>query len=375
MHQTLLTLAIIGYVAATGLALAFLVQRDELLHRLAALATLAAWILHTGALIALAIELGRPPFGSLPEAISVSAWVVVLLDMSLERRYGLSGLGAFVLPVALALSLQSASIRPLIGQTLSGAWVWVHIGLALVGIAAFVFNFAGALMYLLQERQLRAKRPGALYYSLPALETLDRLTYRALALGFPFLTTGLLLGVLWAGAAWGSIFAFDPLALLSFIAWALYAATLAGGAPRASRSWDSPLSRSRWARGCFSRASTADRMPLFVAGVSHRNAPVELREQLAVDEDKLRGVLRDIAATGVVREALILSTCNRVEVYAVAEVPGEARTATFRHLCSHRGVDSTSVETVLYTHTESEAVRHAFRVAAGPDAMSVGGAA
>ena len=88
-------------------------------------------------------------------------------------------------------------------------------------------------------------------------------------------------------------------------------------------------------------------MPLFVAGVSHRNAPVELREQLAVDEDKLREVLRDIAATGVVREALILSTCNRVEVYAVAEVPGEARAATFRHLCSHRGVDSASVDTVL----------------------------
>jgi ABC-type transport system involved in cytochrome c biogenesis permease subunit len=121
-------------------------------------------------------------------------------------------------------------MRPLIGQTLSGAWVWVHIGLALVGIAALVFNFAGALMYLLQERQLRAKRPGALYYTLPALATLDRLTYRTLALGFPFLTTGLLLGVLWAGAAWGSVFAFDPLAFLSFVAWAVYAATLAGRA-------------------------------------------------------------------------------------------------------------------------------------------------
>ena len=85
-------------------------------------------------------------------------------------------------------------------------------------------------MYLLQERQLRAKRPGALYYSLPALATLDRLSYRTLALGFPFLTTGLLLGVLWAGASWGSVFAFDPVALLSYVAWAVYAATLAGRA-------------------------------------------------------------------------------------------------------------------------------------------------
>src|SRR5438876_115478 len=158
MHQTLLTLAIIGYVVATGLALAYLVQREELLHRLASLATLAAWVLHTGALLALAIELGRPPLASLPEALSVAVWVVVVLEMWLERRYGLSVLGAFVLPVALAFSLQSTPMRPLIGQTLSGAWVWVHIGLALVGIAALVFNFAGALMYLLQEQV--HQRPG-----------------------------------------------------------------------------------------------------------------------------------------------------------------------------------------------------------------------
>ena len=113
-------------------------------------------------------------------------------------------------------------------------------------------------------------------------------------------------------------------------------------------------------------------MALFVAGLSHRNAPVELREQLAIDEDKLRELLRDVAATGVVREALILSTCNRVEVYAIADVPGEARTATFRQLCRHRGVEPASVETVLYTHADGEAVRHAFRVASSLDSMMIG---
>ena len=234
MHQTLLTLAIVGYVIATGLALAYVVQRDELIHRFASLATLAGWVLHTVALLALAVDLGRPPLANLSEAVWVAVWVVVLLEMWLERRYGLSVLGAFVLPVAVAFSLQSMPVRPLIGPTLRGAWVWVHILLALIGIAAFVLNFAGALMYLLQERQLKTKRPGALYYRLPALETLDRLTYRTLALGFPFLTTGLILGVLWAGAAWGSVFAFDPLALMSFFAWAVYAATLAG---RAAAGW------------------------------------------------------------------------------------------------------------------------------------------
>jgi ABC-type transport system involved in cytochrome c biogenesis permease subunit len=108
--------------------------------------------------------------------------------------------------------------------------VWVHIALAMVGIAAFVLNFAGAFMYLLQERQLKTKRPGRFYYRLPDLQTLDRLTYRTLALGFPFLTTGLILGAVWARSAWGSVLTFDPLASLSFVAWAIYAATLGGRA-------------------------------------------------------------------------------------------------------------------------------------------------
>jgi glutamyl-tRNA reductase len=113
-------------------------------------------------------------------------------------------------------------------------------------------------------------------------------------------------------------------------------------------------------------------MPLFVAGLSHRNAPVEVRERLAVDEDKLRELLRDVTATGVVEEALILSTCNRVEVYGVAEVPGEARTVAFRHLCQHRGTSLALVEPLLYTHLAEDAVRHAFRVAASLDSMMLG---
>lgn len=235
MHSLLLNLAVVGYICATGLALAHLVQRQELIHRLASVATLAGWACHTLALVVGAVELGRPPLGTLGEAVSVAAWVVVLIEMIAERQTGMRVLGAFVLPVVLILSLKAnaapaASLEPTLGKT----WIWVHIALALIGIAAFVLNFAGAVMYLLQERQLKARRPGAFYYRLPPLETLDRLTYRALALGFPFLTVGLLLGAVSARAAWGSLFAFDPLALFSFVAWAIYAGTLAG---RAAGGW------------------------------------------------------------------------------------------------------------------------------------------
>ena len=234
MLAVLSNLALIGYACATGLALAYLVQREELVHRLAGLATLAGWVVHAIALITLVVETGRPPLGSLPEAVSTGAWVVVLLSMLIERQYRIPALGAFVMPVVLVLSLKSTAARPAtlqqLGEAFRDAWVWVHIGLAMIGIAAFVLNFAGALMYLLQERQLKAKRPGAFYYRLPDLQTLDRLTYRTLALGFPFLTTGLILGALWARTAWGSVLTLDPLASLSSLAWAIYAATLAGRA-------------------------------------------------------------------------------------------------------------------------------------------------
>ncbi len=238
MYATTLNLAIGGYICATGLALAYLVQREELVYRLASIFLVAGWACHAVALIALGIEGGRPPLGRLPEAISVAAWVIVLLEMWVERQYGLKVLAAFVLPVVVILTLNSSAARPpglqQIEPALRNAWIWVHIALALVGIAAFALNFAGAVMYLLQERQLKTKRPGAFYYRLPALETLDRLSYRTLALGFPFLTTGLILGALWARTAWGTLFTFDPLALFSFVAWAIYATILAG---RAAAGW------------------------------------------------------------------------------------------------------------------------------------------
>jgi glutamyl-tRNA reductase len=113
-------------------------------------------------------------------------------------------------------------------------------------------------------------------------------------------------------------------------------------------------------------------MALFVAGLSHKNAPVELREQLAVEEDKLRELLSDLQAATVLPEVVVLSTCNRVEVYGVAEAPGEARALVFRHLCRQRGVDLAHVEGALYTHLDGDAVRHAFRVAASLDSMMIG---
>jgi glutamyl-tRNA reductase len=113
-------------------------------------------------------------------------------------------------------------------------------------------------------------------------------------------------------------------------------------------------------------------MPLFATGVSHRNAAVGLREQLAVDEDKLRELLRDTLAAGTLQEAVVVSTCNRIELYGVADAPGAARAALFGRLCRQRGIDPAAVEPLLYTHEADDAIRHVFRVAASLDSMMIG---
>jgi len=111
---------------------------------------------------------------------------------------------------------------------------------------------------------------------------------------------------------------------------------------------------------------------LFVAGMNHRTAPVEMREQLALEEEKVREILSDLAGRGLLDEVMILSTCNRVEVYGVAAVPGEARSAAFGRLGTHRGVSGHDLEPLLYTVTGDEAALHAFRVAASLDSMVLG---
>jgi glutamyl-tRNA reductase len=113
-------------------------------------------------------------------------------------------------------------------------------------------------------------------------------------------------------------------------------------------------------------------MELFVAGLSHKTAPIGVREKLVVEEDKLRELIQAIHGNGVLSELMILSTCNRVEVYGVAEVPGEARALAFRRLSQHRGVELASLESYLYTKSELEAVHHCFRVASSLDSMILG---
>jgi glutamyl-tRNA reductase len=111
---------------------------------------------------------------------------------------------------------------------------------------------------------------------------------------------------------------------------------------------------------------------LVVVGLSHRTAPVALRERLAFAPDAVEPALRALLATTGVSEALLLSTCNRVEIHAVAAAdPDAARDAIVAALVA-RGVAPEELAPHLVHRRGEEAVRHLFRVAAALDSMVVG---
>ncbi|MFL5482697.1 MAG: glutamyl-tRNA reductase [Gemmatimonadaceae bacterium] len=109
-------------------------------------------------------------------------------------------------------------------------------------------------------------------------------------------------------------------------------------------------------------------MALIVAGVSHATAPIEVREKLALNARESLHALSSLKEEGVIREGVVLSTCNRTEVYAVAE----SEDFTPRITALYAGRLGEGAETYMYVHREREVTAHLFSVAAGLDSMILG---
>ncbi|MBI2940743.1 MAG: glutamyl-tRNA reductase [Chloroflexi bacterium] len=111
-------------------------------------------------------------------------------------------------------------------------------------------------------------------------------------------------------------------------------------------------------------------MKLVAVGLNHRTAPVAVRERFAFAQAQLVEALGVLPA--YVAEGTILSTCNRTEVYAVADQAGEARARCLQFLVDFHGLSPGDVEPHVYAHENEDAARHLFRVAAGLDSMVLG---
>src|SRR4051794_37321559 len=107
-------------------------------------------------------------------------------------------------------------------------------------------------------------------------------------------------------------------------------------------------------------------------GVSHKTAPLEVREKLALPEGRAVSVLRELTAHDAVHEAVAISTCNRMELYLVVADPVEAETEALAILTRQAEIRPTELVGSIYSLRGSEAVRHLFSVTAGLDSMIVG---
>ncbi len=112
-------------------------------------------------------------------------------------------------------------------------------------------------------------------------------------------------------------------------------------------------------------------MKVLLTGLSHHTAPVDVRERVAFPESALGEALDDLRARNGVREAMILSTCNRVEVAVTAE-DSASPDEVVRFLAARYSLDPAWLQTYLYRYEDQEAIRHLFRVAASLDSMVVG---
>src|SRR3989454_6174283 len=113
-------------------------------------------------------------------------------------------------------------------------------------------------------------------------------------------------------------------------------------------------------------------MPIVVIGLSHHTSPVEVRERFAFAEAKIPDVLQQLRSNQAMREAVILSTCNRVELYVATDEADPAAFATLRHFLTESCAYREPLNGEIYTLGEPHSIEHLFRVACGLDSMVLG---
>lgn len=237
MTRALLSLACHAYAVAGVAYLVHLIRMRGRASAVGAWALLAGALLHAGVIVARYHEMVVSPVSSLGDGLSFMAWLLVVAFLLLDRIYALPALGAFVTPLALTITMSALlvpSAQPGALQALVGMpGLVAHVIVAFLGMALFALAGGAAVLYLVQERQMKGKHFGFAFTRLPSLEVLDELNRRLVLFGFALLSVTIASGALFAKASWGAYWSWDPKETLSLVAWAIFgaliAARLAGG--------------------------------------------------------------------------------------------------------------------------------------------------
>ena len=229
------------FVLATPTYFIALFARSDFIGRVGSAITWSATVMGlTGLMVRwhesylLSPDIGHIPVSNLYEVFVLFSVITALLYLYYEGRYATRALGGFVLLVISAavgfilwytFDRQAHEIQPLV-PALQSYWMKIHVPANFIGYGAFALAAMVAIPYLIKDSRERAGHGGVFTRSLPALDLLDNMMYRAIALGFAFFTIATVLGALWAAEAWGGYWSWDPKETWALIVWLNYAAWL-----------------------------------------------------------------------------------------------------------------------------------------------------
>ncbi len=227
----------IFYMASTLAFIGFLASRNK---GVGLVGSALAWIGFTVQTVAIGLRwkesydmgLGHAPMSNLYESVVFFAWSIVLIFGIIDLKYRYRIIGAFVMPFALlgmawAQLYLPADINPLM-PALQSNWLLYHVITCFLGYAAFAVACGVSIMYLIKARSEEKgnEAAGGLMSQFPPTRVLDDLNYKAIMVGFPLLTLGIITGAAWANYAWGTYWSWDPKETWSLIVWFIYAAFL-----------------------------------------------------------------------------------------------------------------------------------------------------
>jgi cytochrome c-type biogenesis protein CcsB len=222
-ENVLFTAVMLLYFASMVLYFVFFAMQKEKLAGIAAALQTIGFVLHTAALIVRGIGAGRLPMTNQYEFATSFAWGLCLVCLFFIYRHRFHVLGTFATPVIFLVigyaAMQSKDVHELMPALRSG-WLGFHVSTAIIAYGAFGVSFAVSLIFLMRE-----KMPGSAFLKkyVPGSEKLDILSYRAVSLGFLFLTFTIITGSIWAERAWGSYWSWDPKETWSLVTWIIYA--------------------------------------------------------------------------------------------------------------------------------------------------------
>jgi len=184
---------------------------------------------------------GHAPLSNLYESVVFFSWTIVLIYALLDLKYKYRVIGAFVMPFALlgmswAQLGMNSGIEPLV-PALQSNWLTYHVITCFLGYAAFAVACGVSIMYLIKanhDESGQTAGESSVMGIFPPIRVLDDLNYRAIMIGFPLLTLGIITGAAWANYAWGTYWSWDPKETWSLIVWFVYAAFLHA---RFTRGW------------------------------------------------------------------------------------------------------------------------------------------